>query len=335
MLFRMIDRLVTSFRIGVLGDIMLDEYSFGEVKRISPEAPVPVFLEKTREYRLGGAANVAANFIAAGSEVFLWGAGISKESVTHHLLEGEGIKGIWDYPGYPIVKKRLLAMGQQILRVDKEVIAPLSERHWDTLCSQIGQADPDALILADYNKGMIPGRDFLSHLVQSTRDALGPDVLIGADPHNALLSYLSLPYPWGFIKCNLSEFSGALSLDFSPEEAGQIGRKMLDVCKDYSLPLLVVTLGSHGALVCVDGNSVWRVAIPGITVYDVTGAGDSTLAYLALGLLSSLPPPDAVLIACLAGRLAVSYIGTAAISLEALRQDYALSRELSSMERIL
>ncbi len=313
-----------STRLLVVGDVMLDRYIYGSVSRISPEAPVPI-VHKTREVAApGGAANTAANIAALGASVTLLGVTGRDEAAAAlaRCLEGKGVSAasLLADPARPTsVKTRVVAHQQQVVRLDDESTAPLSAETAAALLARFESAVPqcDAVVLSDYGKGVLAA-ELVPRLIELAR-AAGKPVL--ADPKTAS------PDPW----------RGVTLLKPNRLELGVLaGRPVLNHA-DTLAAAAVVLAGLGGAALLVtegaDGMTLFEAGpAPGQgvqnaprhfaalarSVYDVTGAGDTVLATLAVAVAAGAPLPLAAELGLHAAARVVQKLGTEVITLEEL-----------------
>jgi D-beta-D-heptose 7-phosphate kinase/D-beta-D-heptose 1-phosphate adenosyltransferase len=301
-------------RVWVVGDVMLDEYLRGRVDRISPEAPVPVVTIIGRERRPGGAANVAHQLARLGAVVELAGVVGSDEAgrdvLAHCDAAGIGTSAVEALPGRPTTQKlRVLGHGQQVVRLDWEeptTPAGLAE----TLLGHLAALPPpEIVVVSDYAKGVV-SPDLLASLIGPLRARHVP-VLV--DPKSLDLSryrHASVVTP------NLRELEAAARRVLHPTALPAIADAARELARTAGLEAIVVTLGEHGMLVVPrDGG---ETAIPGMRrpVYDVTGAGDTAIAVLALALAAGAPLPEAATIANAAAGCTVSKVGAVAVERE-------------------
>lgn len=308
-----------STRISVLGDVMLDRYFWGDVDRISPEAPVPIVRVTRRSARLGGAANVAANLRALGVDVRITGvvgddreAGEVRRLVTDLGIDGGGLI---EMSGRETTEKvRIIARNQQVVRADFEAEDGLDEVTSNRLFEAV-RADAvecSALLVSDYGKGVI-SEAFLRETISEWRSR-GKPVLV--DPHVG-------HFPWyrgaTVVTPNVKEALGGTSLppgtkDVTSEGAFRIRREL-------ELDALLVTRGEHGmSLYYGDDGDEHEVHIPTVAkeVYDVTGAGDTVIGVLAAGIGAGIDLVDVVIMANQAAGEAVKEVGTSVVTRETL-----------------
>ena len=305
-------------RVLVVGDIMLDAYLMGDADRISPEAPVPVVRIESERYLLGGAGNVARNIAALGGVATLAGA-VGEDgsaSQVRSLVNAEGIRSaLIPFSGRPTtVKTRIMARRQQMLRLDQEDARPFSaaeqEAVLDVLAAEL--ADHDVVILSDYNKGLVSA-PFMARFRALLAGCGHPvKVLVDPKPGNAALyggSYLLTP--------NTKETGECAGLPVrNREEILAAGRAILE---KVGCPYLLTTLGPDG-MALFSGPDVWHVPTMAQDVFDVTGAGDTVIASVGLGLAAGLELLPACVLANYAAGLVVAQVGAAVASSQALRQ---------------
>ena len=303
-------------RVLVVGDIMLDAYLIGDADRISPEAPVPVVRIEKERYLLGGAGNVARNIVALGGVATL--AGVMGKDASADRIRGlvrdEGICGAFvALPQRPTtVKTRVMARRQQMLRLDSEDASPLSSADQEALLSVITEQLPahDVVILSDYSKGIV-SLSFMSRLRG----------LLAASPHQ--VKVLIDPKPsnvglYGLLTPNTKETGECAGMPVrSREEILAAGRAILE---KVGCPHLLTTLGSDGMALFSGPSEVWHVPTMAQDVFDVTGAGDTVIATLGLGLAAGLPLLASCVLANYAAGLVVAQVGAAVASPDALRE---------------
>lgn len=294
-------------RILVVGDLMIDEWIWGTVTRISPEAPVPVVAVADHSFTLGGAGNVANNLRALHANVVFAGM-VGDDAFADQirdLLRGEQVddSGVFTAKDRPTTRKtRIVAHNQQVVRADWESIQTLSARDRRRLVDFVREraAQCDAVILSDYAKGLL-----CREIVEAARVA--PLVLADPKPANiAIFAGITCVAPNG---AEASTITGIAILDeASLERAGARLLEMLD-CR-YA----VVTRGEHG--MALFGSAGERFHIPSVarTVYDVSGAGDTVIAVLSLALAAGAPIEQALQLANFAAGAVVAKLGTATAS---------------------
>lgn len=316
-------------RILVVGDVMLDHYIAGQVKRISPEAPVPVVSAAKRWSVPGGAANVARNLVRLGVDVAVAGV-VGQDAAASDLRAALAAEGIAD--GLSVspsrrttCKTRVLAQGQQLLRLDEEVSAPLGAEEAEALKNQVLSLLPGrhAVILSDYAKGVLlesaSGCNLCQIIIEEAR-RLGIAVLVdpkGSDWRRYAGAHCVTP--------NAGEFDAACGLD-AGATLSRPRRETLagELRSRYGIERLLITRGPKGmALFTPDEAPVYcRAAVR--EVADVSGAGDTAIATLAACVGKGLPWAESMHLANAAAGVAVGKMGTAPVSIaelnEALRE---------------
>lgn len=308
-------------RILVVGDVMIDAYLHGTVNRISPEAPVPILNFEKREERLGGAANVAYNLKALGAQVGIASVVGMDDSGTsmRSLLADEKIDDanlVLSRSRKTTVKTRVLGNNQQLIRVDDEQIDEINERDEDVLFAAIqSNIDSyDAIIFEDYNKGVLTP-SLIEKVVALANDK---GVLTTVDPKiNNFLAYKNVT----LFKPNLKELKLGLNKHFNfGIERYKFENAVDELHAKISPKYLLVTLSEYGVYYKEEGNSD---VIPAHkrSISDVSGAGDTVIAVVTLGLLSGLPIRQAAELANLAGGLVCEEIGVVPINKSRLRKE--------------
>ncbi|MCH2172386.1 PfkB family carbohydrate kinase [Myxococcota bacterium] len=317
-----LEGLVASFeglRLLVVGDLVVDRYVWGNVDRVSPEAPVPVVEVTAQTEALGGAGNVARNAIALGATACVCGvlgddpAGRRAFEMLAELgAETGGLVTVADRP--TTEKTRVVAQSQQLLRYDIERTKPLSSEAADLLLAAVKRAlaGIDYAIIADYGKGVLSGGTAV-RVMEQLKTASVPVVV---DPKDDLISYGGATV----LKPNLREverLSGAKAGDRESLMAAveELGRTV-------SGGSIVVTEGSGGMTVfeaSVEGWSATNVPTPKREVYDVQGAGDTVSVAIALSIASGATLLESAVIANAAAGVVVGKVGTATASIQELR----------------
>lgn len=318
------DKLVSQFpgrKILVLGDIMVDEYIWGNVSRISPEAPVPIVEVDDENIRLGGAANVVANVRALGAGAVLVGVmgGDAIASRLIHEIEQIGVKtdGIVKDPSRRTsIKTRVVAAGQHVVRFDRECAEEIDDEIRSRIEEIVKDQLPhvDALIISDYGKGVINGR-LLQEIIPVAR-ARGMITVV--DPkinHFDLYRHVSVLTP------NHREAAAAWGRPIRSErEMVEAGRHLVDALKAQAV---LITRGEKGmSLFEVDGR-VSHIPAVAKEVFDVTGAGDTVVGTMALALASKASMLEAAEISNYAAGVVVGKRGTATVSLAELKRSVA------------
>lgn len=305
-------------RVLVVGDIILDHYIQGDVSRISPEAPIPVLHVSGEEHKLGGAANVAANVTSMGARAHLIGVvapDSAGKTIARLVKSNRGMTAtlieVDDRP--TIVKTRMVARYQQMLRVDAERNAPLP----NAIMTQLKQAleaelkQAGLVVLSDYGKGVLSD-EFTRWAIARCRKAKVP-VLV--DPKGRDYSKYAGA---SAITPNRGEAEAATGLSCETDKGIEsVARKLRD---DLQLECALVTLGPGGVAVLPAGGKLVRIPTVARTVFDVTGAGDTFIATLATFMAQGLDAVDASRLANSAAGIKVGKFGAAAITRDELRR---------------
>ncbi len=296
-------------KVAVIGDVILDEYAFGTVDRISPEAPVPVFLYKNSKFMPGGAANVALNLVRLDLEVFLFGILGDDEDGDRliNLCEGLGINFRFFRGNFRTLKKtRLLAKHHHVLRIDYEERFPESEAH--ELLDLIN-FEFDAVIVSNYDKGTI-----IPATIKFVREKFS-DKLKAIDPKSLIWEARG----FDIVKPNLSELSSALHRKLlSAEDVMVASREVFNVLKPQAL---ISTMGDKGMWIITSDREIYVPAYKR-EVYDITGAGDTVLAWVVWGKLKGLDWEEIGIWASKAAAVSVSKLGAYAPTLEEVIKEF-------------
>lgn len=299
-------------RLLVLGDVVLDRYWWGEATRLSPEAPVPVVLAQRSTTRPGGAANVAANLAALGAKVELFGV-IGADSGAAELRDALGECGIgseflFEEPGRPTTTKtRVIALHQQVVRVDHEDTTPVSETCAARTieCAKDRLPLADAVVISDYGKGFL-SPPVLSRLIAMAVQ-MGKPVFV--DPKGADFSRYQ---GCTLLKPNRAELSLLTRLPVHSHEETIVAGS--ELASRMPRTRVLVTEGQEGMTLFEGSRLPEHVAGLPRQVYDVTGAGDTVLASLALSICAGATYPQAMRLSIHAAAIAVGLVGTATVS---------------------
>lgn len=296
----------------VLGDLMLDEYVFGVVRRISPEAPVPVVEWTEESFVPGGAANVANNLLALGAQVSVFGVVGDDEKgriLTARLAEGGAdVAGVLvDRSRITTCKTRVIAHSQQVVRLDREQRHPLSEEMQRDLLGRVETylSRADAVVLSDYQKGVL-GAPLVRELVALCS---AHNVPVLSNPKPPLLRHLN-----GCLlaSMNLQEaqaFANSLGSYNEPKTLPQMMAVVDSWRQMLQLRALVITLGAQGILLSTDGNQPLHVPAMPVEVYDTAGAGDTVIATLACAVAAGADWHTAARFANAAAGSVVRHVG--------------------------
>ena len=300
----------------VVGDLMLDEYLWGEVDRISPEAPVQVVSINNEDFALGGAGNVVNNIVALGAKVTaagVIGTGRNGEILLNKFKElGIDTAGIVQEPGMPTTQKtRVIASHQHVLRIDRETDKTISDSSIDKITRFIEDkiAHADVVLISDYGKGLITKR-LLSGLISAAQKHKKVTI---ADPKGldfSKYSGVSLLTP------NKKEAALASGVEIVDESTLlKAGNKILQT---VGLDKLLITCGKDGMILFDQSREPYKVRAKARQVYDVSGAGDTVLSVFGLAIASGASFKDAMSIANTAAGIVVGKVGTATISKQEL-----------------
>lgn len=291
-------------QILVVGDVMLDRYWSGNASRISPEAPVPVVKVKGIEERVGGAANVALNIAKLGGKVTLLGViGDDSDGVQlQHLLQAQGVECDFVVAKnlHTICKLRVLSQHQQLIRIDFEE-TPLEFSHND-LALKLNQhlTKNTVVVFSDYGKGTLAN---VSDYISVAKNAKLKTLI---DPKGTDYSRYKNA---DLITPNLGELKAVVG-EGEIETLIQKGRNLL---ASHKIENLLLTRGEAGMTLC-NANSMHTLPAQAKDVFDVTGAGDTVIAVMALGIAVNLPLHDAMYLANLAAGIVVGKVGTSTVS---------------------
>lgn len=305
-------------RIWVIGDVMLDRYYIGSVTRVSPEAPVPVLLLERTEDKLGGVANVAQNLLALGAQSALGGRVGADEpaGIVRDLLASAGVRasGLIEKCGaITTVKQRALAGAQQLLRIDKERVEPFDGDAIEALLDglEADLAEPDLVLLSDYAKGVVS-----ADLLQRLRRRL-PTVPVFVDPKGR--DYEK------YRGCNLitpNELEAQVASGISIRDDDSLRKAAKALHRVLPGTSILITRGARGMSfldTARDGEADLIFApAQARRVFDVTGAGDTALAALAVGWVTGLNWPEILQIANAAAGIKVGKIGAVPVALSEL-----------------
>jgi len=307
-------------RILVVGDVMLDRFVRGKVNRISPEAPVPVVHVTQESAHVGGAANVARNLSELGVSCSICGV-IGRDDAGREmarLLKSDriGTQGLLVDPGLPtIVKTRIIARQQQVVRVDWEERIALGPVRLKALKQYLTRAIPrfDAVIIEDYGKGFVT-QDLVAMVFRICRKE---GKIVAVDPNvNNPLNYAGATV----LKPNRIEAAAAAGRSFDNlAEARTAGAGLV---RRWKLPHLLVTLGEEGMLLFENGQKPYHTPTRAREVFDVSGAGDTVIAFFTAALAAGLGGRVSAEIANHAAGVVVSKLGTATVTPGELQKSF-------------
>jgi rfaE bifunctional protein kinase chain/domain len=311
-------------KVLVVGDIMVDHFIWGKVRRISPEAPVPVVDVSKDEMLWGGCANVMNNIYTAGGQVFLAGV-IGDDATGKRFLEeftGKKIPtaGIVVDPGrHTTLKTRIVAHNQQVVRFDRETRKTISPECIGKILHYIAELvdDLQTIVISDYNKGVVT-----AELLDGIREIVAlKNVRVCVDPKRNDLSFYR-----GFdvITPNHHEAESALGIeDLNGNEAGKedlVREEAIRLLNQLHLKALLITRGEAGMSLYESEGRVTHIPTQAQAIYDVTGAGDTVIGLFSLCLAAGATFQEAAEIANYAAGIVVGKVGTATVSQEELRR---------------
>ena len=321
-----LNRAVSRFsdvRILVIGDIIVDQFIWGTVSRISPEAPVPVVNVNREEFLLGGSANVLKNIYSLGGTGALCGI-IGDDAMGEQLQElvrnlPSTVEGIVRGERPTTVKARVIAQGQQVVRFDREKTGVLSKGPLEQMIGFLERhlADFDAVIVSDYSKGVI-NEPFMIRLHQLRNDIMQSE--------SRKLPLIVDPKP-----ANIHRFVGATVITPNHHEASlmsgieihgdtELLAAARHIKEDIGCEAVLITRGEAGMALLLEDDSFVTIPTMAKEVYDVTGAGDTVAATLALGLGAGCSMTDAAVMANYAAGVVVGKVGTSSVTAGELRK---------------
>ena len=294
-------------RIIVTGDLMLDEWLWGRVRRISPEAPVPVVEVQSHSYTLGGAGNVASNLAALGANVAVVGI-VGRDDAGARVLSlfkklGVDTRNIARVANRPTTQKtRIVAHNQQVVRADRESSEALPERVREVMCRSLAGFDgrADGVVISDYGKGAVDAR-----LVRAARRHKHRPVVTG-DPKPGNIDAFS------GIDCiapNTAEAEAASGIGIAND--ADLARAGADLVRRTKCKHVLITRGEHGMTLFSANARPFTIPAVARQVYDVSGAGDTVVSALTLALSAGASIEHAVALATLAAGVVVEKLGTA------------------------
>jgi D-beta-D-heptose 7-phosphate kinase/D-beta-D-heptose 1-phosphate adenosyltransferase len=319
---QILDR-AASKRILVIGDLMLDEFVWGKVGRISPEAPVPVVEVTGESFFPGGAANVARNlreFLDRVSVIGMIGKDRSGQQLRELLAQRKiDISDSIEDEKFPtIVKTRIIARHQQVVRVDREKIARPAKTQIAKVVAAVRKRLPnfDAIIFEDYGKGFVT-RDLVA---QIAREARAAKKIVTADPNpQNLIDWSGMTA----VKPNRAEAFLAAGMpardsELSPKKDIDLVHAGKELLQKWGVQYLLVTLGEDGVMFFEKGKRPQHIPTKAQDVFDVSGAGDTAIAMFTLALVCNATPLEAAQIANYASAVVVGKLGTATVTRDEL-----------------
>jgi D-beta-D-heptose 7-phosphate kinase/D-beta-D-heptose 1-phosphate adenosyltransferase len=302
----------------VVGDLMIDEYVWGEVDRISPEAPVQVVSVKNEEYTLGGSGNVVNNLVALGAKASVLGVtgtGRDRKLLLNRLDDlGVDAKGVIQERSRPTTKKtRVIADHQQVLRIDRETKKGIATSTFKSLMALAAKIIPsvDLILISDYGKGLVSPA-LIADLVKIAKQN---NKITIADPKGldfTKYSGVTLLTP------NSKEAALASGVEISDEKDIAAAGKI--IIEKFGIEKLLITCGKDGMVLFEPNQQPFKISTKARDVYDVSGAGDTVMAVLGLGMAVGLPLREAITLANTAAGIVVGKVGTATVSKRELSQ---------------
>lgn len=303
-------------KVLVVGDLILDEFIWGNVSRISPEAPVPVVWVDSENFMPGGASNVANNIRSLGGEVFL--AGVvgddSRGEVLQALLRKKGVQceGIFADKRRPTTQKtRVIAHHQQVVRIDREELKPVPEAVLRKILAFVRQRIPqvDALIIEDYGKGMVvPG--LVREIVKIAKRYRK---VIAVDPKETHFSYYR-----GVTAITPNHHEAASAVGFAVKDDDSLERAGRTLMRKLQCETVLITLGENGMAIFQDRKRMVKIPTIAQEVFDVSGAGDTVISAFTLARAVGATAIEAAHIANCAAGVVVGKIGVAVTTPEEL-----------------
>jgi rfaE bifunctional protein kinase chain/domain len=302
----------------VLGDIIMDEYIWGDVSRISPEAPVPVVDVRQETKMLGGAANVVNNIAALGGRAILCGV-VGNDPTGEEIVEriqnlSLPIDGILKVPGRPsTIKTRIVAQSQQVVRFDRESRKTVDSEVLRRLLSFIeGTKDRvHAIVVSDYDKGMITG-ELMEGLRKLCR---GSRIILGVDPKPKHFEYYG-----GIDVITPNHHEAGAFCGFQILDRESLVRAGAQIIEKLGCRSVLITQGKDGMTLFEKEGEITHIPTVARKVFDVTGAGDTVISAFCLALAAGMDLKSAATISNFAAGIVVGEVGTSAVKAEELKQ---------------
>lgn len=314
-----LDEIFNSFQyknIGIFGDLMLDRYLWGNVNRISPEAPVPIVEIDNESNRLGGAANVANNVKSLGAYVKIFGiVGDDKDGdILYKLLSENGFDSVGvlkDKNRPTTVKTRVIANKQHVVRVDKEerkdISLDIENKMLDIFKENL--IDLDAVIIEDYNKGLVT-KSMIYNIIELCNKN---NIIVNVDPKfNNFFEYKNVTV----FKPNRKETEEALGIKLTDENSYKLAsEKLFDILK---AKYIIITRGEEGMSIRLDGGEFITIPTTARKVADVSGAGDTVISTLTVAMAAGASVHEAAILANTAGGIVCGEVGIVPIQKDIL-----------------
>lgn len=312
----------------VIGDVMMDEYVWGKVSRISPEAPVPIVSVSSQSFVPGGAANVANNIRALNGKVHLIGV-IGNDGIGRKLSFELGIKQIAvdrlivDHERPTILKTRIIASNQQVVRVDKELRKQIGEEVEARIIANIEEVIPEVniVVISDYGKGVITEK-LINNVVSLSKKYQKKVILDPKVENYNIYKEVTLITP------NHKEACEMLRTNIDTiEDLNNAGRQILE---NLNCEAVIITRGKDGMSIFERGKPAIHMPTIAREVFDVAGAGDTVVSVIALALALNLDFVNAAILANCAAGIVVGKIGTATVAPEELIENVEIAQRLKT-----
>ena len=322
--------IISSFtgkKVLVIGDLILDEFIWGKVSRISPEAPVPVVWVNNESFMPGGASNVANNVSSLGGKVYIAGvvgnderAGILRGELQHRGVNVDGI--FTDSQRPTILKTRVIAHQQQVVRIDREKVDPVKENMIRKISNFVEDIinEVDGIIVEDYGKGLITPK-LLARIVPLAKKK---KKIITVDPKEEHFSYYK-----GVTVLTPNNHEASRAVGFEIKDKATMKKAGFELLRKLKVSVVLITLGEEGMVVFEEGKSPKKIDTIAQEVYDVSGAGDTVAGTYTLSLISGATPIQAAHIANCAAGIVVGKIGIAVVT-----QDEIIKRIKEEIDKV-
>jgi len=311
----------TRARVFVVGDVIMDEFMWGVVSRISPEAPVPVVNVNRETRMLGGAANVIRNMASLGAVPVLCGV-VGNDRAGDQIVSelrrmGLRVDGVVRERERPTsIKTRVVAHHQQVVRFDRETLRRIEAESVDQLLGFINQNidKMDAIVISDYGKGVISD-PLMTGLNRLVRSMAGTPVIISVDPKVGNFQYYQ-----GVDVITPNHYEAGVYCGFEITDEESLLRAGTRMLHDLNCRSVLITQGEEGMTLFEKGGEVTHVPTVAKRVFDVTGAGDTVIGTISLGLAAGLDLKSAAILSNFAAGIVVGEVGTSAVDAAALKK---------------
>ncbi len=312
---------IKKLHVLVVGDLMIDSYTWGKATRISPEAPVPVLNVTKRENRLGGAGNVVRNLVSLGAKPYVVSV-LGKDDRGKELLhllnqQGVDVQGVLQDPSRTTtVKERIIAGSQQLMRIDAESDVLISKELAEKLIDQVKLTLPkvQVLIFEDYDKGVL-SEPTIQEIISLAKKQ-GVPVVVDPKKRN-FFAYSGVD----LFKPNLSELKEGLSLNTSDLTDENLAETVKNFKESQQMKGIFVTLSERGVYIDYAGQSA-KIPAHIRQIADVSGAGDTVISIAACALALGLPAIEIAKLANLGGGLVCESLGVVPIDVDKLREEW-------------